>query len=113
MAKIGTLTFIRDNKDIKGRQGDPETKALGVMCVVSSEDGCRIPFTLGYHPTEDASDDTTVELVETCFKEYNLLESFKKMEICFTTDAMLRGAVEKLFKKYNLQDLKSQGIRDA
>ena len=55
LAKLGSISLIIDHKWIMGRQGDPEKKALGIVAVVSSDDGTRFPVTLGYLPTDDAS----------------------------------------------------------
>ena len=55
LAKLGAISIVIDHKWILGRQGDPEKKALGIVAVVSSDDGTRYPITLGYLPTDDAS----------------------------------------------------------
>ena len=68
-------------------------KALGLLAVVSSEDGSRTPFLIGYVATDDASDIETFKLVTETFEEYDLLEPFKKLQVPICTDAQLRSAV--------------------
>ena len=104
LAKLGCVTMQLDHKYIKNHQGDLEDKALGLIVMIASEDGTRTPFTLGYLATNDATDDETIRLVEECLQEYDIFESFKRMEIPFTTDCGLRTAMEKFHKKYNLTD---------
>lgn len=89
-----------DHKWIKNKQGDAESKALGLSAIVSSEDGSRSPFLIGYIPTDDASDAETIKLVEETFEKLDLLESFKNLEIPITSDAQLRGALEKIYDKH-------------
>ena len=107
MAKIGCLTIALDHKWIKGKQGDPEMKALGLLAIVSSEDGTRSEFLLGYIPTDDATDLETLKLVTDTFDEFNLLEPFKQLQIPICTDAALRFATNKIFEHYDLDPLKS------
>ena len=107
MARLGCLTIALDHKWIKGKQGDPEVKALGLLAVVSSEDGTRSPFLIGYLPTDDASDIKTIELVTRTFEEFDLLEPFKQLQVPICTDAALRFAVDKLFEHFELDPLKA------
>ena len=107
MAEIGALSIALDHKWIKGKQGDPEMKALGLLAIVSSEDGTRTPFLIGYIPTDDASDEETLKLVTETFDEFDLLEPFKRLQIPICTDAALRFAVNKIFDHYELDPLKS------
>ena len=107
MAKLGCLTIALDHKWIKGKQGDPEMKALGLLAIISSEDGTRTPFLIGYIPTDDASDQETLDLVTKTFEEFDLLEPFKQLQVPICTDAQLRHAVNKLFDFYDLDPLKA------
>ena len=107
LARLGCLTLCIDHKFVKGCQGDHQDKALGIIAIISSNNGSRTSFTLGYLSTDDATDAETIILLEECFKTYNLKNAFKKMEIPMTTDAQLRHAVQKLYQKNQLEDLKS------
>ena len=107
MAKIGCVTIALDHKWIKGKQGDPQNKALGLLAIISSEDGTRHPFLIGYIPTETADDDTTIALVKETLEEYGLTEAFKNLQIPICTDAQLRHAVTRLFEEENLDPLKA------
>ena len=107
LAKIGCLSIALDHKWIKGKQGDDEMKALGLLAVVSSEDGSRTPFLIGYVATDDASDIETFKLVTETFEEYDLLEPFKKLQVPICTDAQLRSAVNKLYEHFDLEPLKA------
>ena len=82
-------------------------KALGLLAIVSSEDGTRTPFLIGYIPTDDATDEETLKLVTETFDEFDLLEPFKRLQIPICTDAALRFAVNKIFDHYELDPLKS------
>ena len=104
LAKNGCVSFQLDHKHIHKRQGDDESKALGFVAVVASEDGSREAFTLGYLATDDASDKETTDLVKDCLEDYNLWEPFKKLQMPFTTDCGLRTAMESLFKENNLPE---------
>ena len=84
LAKKGCLSFQLDHKHIHKRQGDNESKALGFVAVVASEDGSREVFTLGYLATDDATDNETIKLVKDCLEDYDLMDSFKKLEIINT-----------------------------
>ena len=107
LAKLGCLTLCVDHKFVKGCQGDDQNKALGIIAIISSADGSRSSFTLGYLSTDDATDEETIILLEECFRKYNLMDSFKKLEIPMTTDAQLRHAIHKLYRNHDLEDLKS------
>ena len=107
MAKLGCLTLCIDHKFVKGRQGDLQNKALGIVAIISSPDGSRTPFTLGYLSTDDATDAETIVLLEDCFKKYDLSQPFKKMQIPFVTDAQLRHAIDRLYTNANIDSLKS------
>ena len=107
LAKLGCLTLCVDHKFVKGCQADVENKALGIIAIISTNDGARTSFTLGYLSTDDASDEETIILLEECFRKYNLLGSFKKLQIPMTTDAQLRHAIKKLYNRHNVDDLKS------
>ena len=104
LAKKGCVSFQLDHKHIHKRQGDDESKALGFVAVVASEDGSREVFTLGYLATDDATDNETIKLVKDCLEDYDLMDSFKKLEIPLTTDCGLRTAMEKLFREYDLPE---------
>ena len=104
LTREGCVSYQLDHKYIKNRQGDDEYKALGLVAIVASEDGTREPFTLGYIPTDDASDEETIRLIEESLEEYNLTDSFKRLEIPFTTDCGLKSAIDQLHKKYNLPE---------
>ena len=104
LAKTGCVSLQLDHKHIHKRQGDDESKALGLLAIVASEDGTRQPFTLGYLATDDATNRETVKLVKDCLEDYDLLESFKRLEIPITTDCALRTAMETLFKEYQLPE---------
>ena len=106
LAKLGCVTLSLDHKYIKNCQGDEEDKALGLVAMISC-DGKRTPFTLGYLATNDATDEETIRLVEETLEEYGIFESFKNLEIPFTTDCGLRTAMEQLHHKHNLTDLHS------
>ena len=107
LAKNGCVTLSLDHKYIKNKQGDTQDKALGLIAMVSCENGTRTPFTLGYLATNDATDAETVKLVEDTLTEFGIFESFKQMEIPFTTDCGLRTAMERLHREHNLTDLHS------
>ena len=100
LAKAGCLSFAIDHKWIKNKQGDREAKALGLSVIISSEDGSRTPFLIGYIPTDDATDFETIRLVEETFEDLDLMESFKNLEIPMTSDAQLRHALEKIYNKH-------------
>ena len=107
LARIGCITLCIDHKFVKGCQGDNENKALGIIAIISSPDGSRSSFTLGYLSTDDATDEETIFLLEECLEKYNLTDSFKKLQIPMTTDAQLRHAIHKLYSKHELEDFKS------
>lgn len=107
LARLGCLTLCIDHKFVKGRQGDLQNKALGIVAIISSENGSRKAFTLGYLSTDDATDDETIILLEECFKKYDLADPFKQMHIPFVTDAQLRFAIERIYEKANIDSLKS------
>ena len=107
LAKLGCLTLCIDHKFVKGRQGDLQNKALGIVAIISSENGSRTAFTLGYLSTDDATDEETVILVEECFEKYALADPFKQMHIPFVTDAQLRFAIERVYERANIDSLKS------
>ena len=105
MAKAGCLTIAVDHKFIKGRQGDPEKKALGLSAIISCENGTRESFLIGYIPTDDGSDPETVKLIEDTFRDLDLLDSFESLDIPITSDAGMRTAIEKLYVKHLIPSL--------
>ena len=107
LAQLGCVTIALDHKFIKGKQGDPEHKALGVIAIISSEDGTRTPFMIAYTPVENATDALTMKLVEDAFEEFGLSEAFKKLQLPICTDAALRHVVTRLFEKEQLDPLKA------
>lgn len=107
LAEIGAVTLIIDHKWILGRQGDPENKALGIVAVIACDDGTRFPITLAYLPTNDAAWRETNRLVEETLKKYDLFDMFLKLQIPFVADALLRGAVERLFTSNERISLRS------
>ena len=104
LIKAGCVSLQLDYKYIQNRQGDDESKALGLVAMVATEDGTRESFTLGYLATFTESDEETIRLIEECLKDYNLEESFKRLEIPITTDCGLRSAIDKLHQKYELPE---------
>ena len=107
LAKLGCVTIAVDHKWIKGKQGDPQHKALGLIAIIASEDGSRTPFMIGYIPVENATDDLTIDLVKDTFKEFGLYDAFKNYQLPICTDAMMRHAVTRLFEEENLDPLKA------
>ena len=107
LAKLGCVTIALDHKWIKGKQGDPEHKALGLIAIIASEDGSRTPFLIGYIPVENATDDLTIKLVQDTFEEFGLTDAFKKLQLPICTDAGMRHVVTKLFEKEQLDPLKA------
>ena len=105
LAKAGCLTIAIDHKFIKGRQGDPEPKALGLSAIISCEDGTRESFLIGYIPTDDGSDPETVRLIEETFRDLDLLDSFESLDIPITSDCGMRTAIEKLYAKHIIPSL--------
>ena len=107
LAKLGCVTIALDHKWIKGKQGDPQHKALGLIAIIASEDGSRTPFLIGYIPVENATDDLTIKLVQDTFEEFGLTDAFKKLQLPICTDAGMRHVVTKLFEKEQLDPLKA------
>ena len=104
LAKLGCLTIQLDHKHIKNHQGDTEDKALGLIAMIATEEGQRHAFTLGYLATNDSCDIETARLVKECLQEYDIFESFKRMEIPFATDCGLRTAMDRFHRENNITD---------
>ena len=90
--------MVLDHKHILNKQGDKESKCLGVSAVIPDRFGNQISVLLKYLPCNSSSADNTVPFLEELLVEFELTKQFQRGKISMSCDGAMVKTVKDLFE---------------
>ena len=104
LAAWGEVALVTDHKHIFKKQGDKESKCLGISAVVSDRYGYQTPVILDYIPCESSASELTVPLLKQVLTNFDLDKPFKKGKISISCDGAMVKTARDLFRSYQNDD---------
>ena len=102
LAERGEVSIVTDHKSIIRKQGDIESKALGVSAIITDRNGVQTSILLAYIPTNHSNMDLTVPMLNEVLLKFGLMPSFLKAKIPFSIDGAMVPVIKALFRSHSL-----------
>ena len=102
LAERGEVSLVTDHKSVIRKQGDRETKCLGLIALVTDKNGVQDSVLLDYLPTNFSNMDQTVPMLNEIMMRFGLMPAFLKAKIPFSIDGAMVPIIKKLFRSHHL-----------